>query len=271
MFCAKCGAECKAESRFCDNCGAPAGARGGRLASKGSAFLIGIVTMAGLIAASVFVFYKVQNGKFVTVGTNDQVFYSGAATKADAAALGNALKSEGYLQDLGVTVLLDKGAGGTVISFATKDGVWNQPGMLSEFEQIAWQAAPAVGGFPVQVRLVNSVKDVEKTSSVGEVAFDGGDKVIYTGSATLAIAQALGQQLKTVGFFQGQGDDVFLTKHDDGATLTFAVVDNAWNDAAVVSDFESIARDVAPAIGGLPIHLQLDDNTLTVKKDELLQ
>jgi len=246
-------------------------ARGGQLASKGLAFGIGVATLAGLFGATFLAIYAIQNRNSVTIGTKDQVFYSGTATKTDAAALGNALKNAGYFQNLGVTVLLDKGAGGTVISFVVEDGAWNKAGILSGFEQIAWQAAPAAGGLPVQVHLVDSNKDVEKTSTVGAAAFDGGDKVIYAGSAIEANAQALGQQLKTMGFFQGKGADVFLTKHDDGTTLTFVVGNNAWGDATMVSDFETIAREVAPAIGGLPVRLQLDDNALVVKKDELLQ
>jgi hypothetical protein len=246
-------------------------ARGGQLGSKWLAFAIAIATLAVLTGASVLAFYEVQNRNSVTIGTKDQVIYSGTATKADATALGNALKSEGYFQDRGVTVLLEKDGGGTTISFVVQDGVWNQPGMLSSFEETAWQVGSAVGGYPVQVHLVNSIDDVEKTSVVGEAAFDGGDAVFYEGNATQAQAQALGQQLKAIGFFQGKGANVFVTKHDDGTTLAFVVGGDAWDNPAMVSDFETIARDLAPAVGGLPLHMQLDDNTLAVKKDELLQ
>ncbi len=246
-------------------------ARGGQLASKWLAFGIGVATTAVLFGAVVLGAYEIQNRNQVTIGTKDQVFYSGTATKADATALGNALKTDGYFQDRGVTVLLDKGTGGTTISFVVQDGVWNQAGILSSFEQIAWQVASSVGGCPVQVHLVNSSKDVEITSTVGQVAFDGGDTVIYEGTATQAQAQALGQQLKTMGFFEGRGVSVFVAKHNDGTTLAFVVGSDAWDNPTDVSDFETIARDVAPAIGGLPLHLELDDNTLNMKKDELLQ
>jgi len=246
-------------------------ARGGQLGSKGAAFGIGVLTLAGVFGATAFVVYETQNRNFVTVGTKDQVFYLGAATKADAAALGNALKGDSYFQNRGVTVLLEKGNGGTTISFVVQNGAWNQPGVLSSFEQIAWQAAAAVGGYPVQVHLVNRDREVEKTSTVGEAAFDGGDAVFYEGNGTQAQAQALGQQLKALGFFRGNGANVFVTEHDDGTTLTFVVAETAWDDPDAVKDFEEIAREVAPAIGGLPLHMQLDDSTLTVKKDELLK
>jgi hypothetical protein len=246
-------------------------ARGGGLASKWLAFGIGIATLVFVVAAIFAIAFLQQSGNTVTIGTKDQVVISGSATKADATALGNALKTDGYFQDRGVTVLLDKETSGTAISFVTKEGYWNQPGVLSSFEQIAWQVAPSVGGFPVTMKIVDSNDSVEKTSTVGRVNFDGGDAVIYLGNTTQADAQALGQRLKTIGFFLGKGADVFLTKHDDGTTLAFVVSADAWSSPETASDFETITRDVAPAIGGLPVHMELDDTTLTVKKDEVVK
>jgi hypothetical protein len=205
----------------------------------------------------------------VTIGTKDQVVYSGTATANDATALGNALKAADYFQDRGVTVLLSKGAGGTVIGFVVADGVWNQAGTLSQFAEIARGVASTVGGLPVQVQLLNSTQIVEKSSTVGEVDFGGGDAVIYEGTATQADAQALGQQFKTIGFFGGKGANVFLTK-DGGTAIAFVVSDGTWNNPTMVSDFETIVRSVAPSVGGLPIDLRLDNTTLTVEKDEMV-
>jgi hypothetical protein len=205
----------------------------------------------------------------VTIGTKDQVVFSGTATASDATALGNALKAAGYLQDRGATVLLSKGAGGTVIGFVVADGAWNQAGTFASFEEIARGVASTVGGLPLQVQLLNSTQIVEKSSTVGEVDFGGGDAVIYEGTATQADAQALGQQFKTIGFFGGKGANVFLTK-DGGTTIAFVVSDGTWNNATMVSDFETIVRSVAPSVGGLPIDLRLDNTTLTVEKDEMV-
>ncbi len=206
----------------------------------------------------------------VTIGTKDQVVYSGTATANDATALGNALKAADYFQDRGVTVLLSKGAGGTVIGFVIADGAWNQAGTLASFAEIARGVASTVGGLPVQVQLLNSAQTVEKSSAVGEVDFAGGDAVIYEGTATQADAQALGQQFKTIGFFGGKGANVFLTK-DGGTTITFVVADGTWSNATMVTDFETIVRSVAPSVGGLPIDLRLDNTTLTVEKDEMVK
>lgn len=209
--------------------------------------------------------------KSVTIGTKDQVIYSGTATKDQATALGNALKTDGYFQDRGVTVKLDMGSSGTTISFVVQDGVWNQVGTLESFEEIVREVASSVGGFPIKLDLDNDHMDVEKTSTVGEVTFDGGDAVYYMGDSTQAQAQALGQQFKTISFFKGNGGNVFLSKHDGNTTLAFVVADGSWNDAALVSDFETITRSVAPTIGGLPIDMRMENTKLQVEKDEVLK
>ena len=244
-------------------------ARGGQLGSRETAFFVGIATLAVLFGVICAALYETQN-KVVIIGTKDQVIYSGLATKANAMALGNTLKSNEYFQDRGSSVLLNKGIGGATISFVVQDGVWNQPGMLSSSEELALEVAPTVGGLPVQVRLVDSKMDVEEASTVGEVHFDGSDGVYYEGSATKAEAQALGRQFESMGFFRGKGANVFLIRHDDdGTTLAFVIVREA--NPSMVSSFETIVRDVAPTVGGLPIDMHLVNTQLEVEKEELIQ
>ena len=249
-------------------------ARGGQLGSRGTAVYVGIATSAALFSVFWAAVYLNQHRQIVVIGTKDQVIYSGImATKADATALGNGLKSNTYFHDSGATVLLDKEIGSTTISFGVQEGVLNQPGMLSSFEELAREIAPTVGGLPVQIHLVGSNGDVEDISTVGEVRFDGSDGVYYAGPATTkALAQALGERFKSMGFFRGKGVNVMLTRHDDGTTLAFVVaVDGAWNDPKMVSNFEAIVREVAPTVGGLPIDMHLVNTHLEVKKDEVIE
>lgn len=245
-------------------------ASGNKPKSKSRIISIIISCLVLLTAGIRLATYLNHNHKSVTIGTKDQVIYSGTATQADATALGNALKSDGYFQDRGVTVQIDKGSGGTTISFVVQDGVWTQTSTLSSFEEIVREVAPSVGGFPVQLQLDNTKMDVEATSTVGEVTFTGGDAVYYEGSATQAQAQSIGNQFVTMGFFKGNGANVFLTKHSDGTTLAFVVADGTWNNASLVTDFETIVRSVAPAAGGLPIDMRLLNTQLQVEKDEVL-
>jgi hypothetical protein len=48
---------------------------------------------------------------------------------------------------------------------------------------------------------------------------------------------------------------------------TYVVKEGAWNDAAQVSAFETIARRIAPTIGGLPVKVHLVDSSLDTKKE----
>lgn len=204
------------------------------------------------------------------VAGNDQVLYSGAATPDDATALDKALRDGCYFEYRGGTVQLDKGNGVTAISFMVQDGAWGKPGVLSAFEEAARELAPAVGGLPVQVNLLNRNMEAKKSSTIGKMDF-GNDSIFYEGMATQADAQVLDQALKAVGFFTGAGADVFLTRHDDGTTLSFMVVEGAWDNPVKVSNFEDIARNVASAAGGLPIRLQLMNSVHDVKKEIMVR
>ena len=74
-----------------------------------------------------------------------------------------------------------------------------------------------------------------------------------------------------MGFFRGNGANVFLTKHDDGTTLAFVVVGEAWNNPTKVNSLEAIVREIAPTVGGLPLNMRLVDTQLQIKKEELIQ
>jgi hypothetical protein len=137
--------------------------RGGRLGSRWMAFWFGTAFLAALFAGIFASVYIANQRSGVVIGTKDEVFYSGAATKDDAQALGDALKSIGYFTDKGANVLVEKGKDGTIVSFVVADGTWNKPAMVAAFEKIVRQQAPTVGGLPITLRLVNTSLAVEKS------------------------------------------------------------------------------------------------------------
>jgi hypothetical protein len=243
--------------------------RGGRPGSKWVAFGCGAAVLV-VIVGFIIVSAHAADGAKVLIGSKDEIYYSGSATREEAQTLGNSLKQIGFLTDHGVSALLAKSKDGTVMSYVTKDGVWNDTAMVSSFEGITRQAAPSVGGFPVQVRLMNSEKEIKEQSTVGQAAFSGDDTVYYFGDATAAEAQELGQSLKSDGFFLGNGSGVFLSQHSDRKMISFIVRDGAWQEPALVSGFEKVVRDVADAAGGLPITPRLMTTNLEVKKDEVI-
>jgi hypothetical protein len=243
--------------------------RGGRLGSKWNAFWLGLAFLAILFTAIFVAVYAKDQKTGVVFGSKDEVYYSGIATKEEAQALGNTLKTSGYFSDKGADVVLAKGKDGTTVSFIVKEGAWDQPETLGLFEAIGQQVAPSIGGFPIQVRLLNKNYDVKADTTVGQAAF-GNDHVYYLGTATASQAKALGLALQSAGFFEGKGSDVFLSKHSDGTTLSFVVGDGVWDDTALVTDFEKIARQAAPSVSGLPVRLRLVNTSLETKKDEII-
>lgn len=248
---------------------------GGRLGSRWTAFASGLSFMAALFFVAFLSVYK-SGGAFaasnsVMIGAKDEVYYSGLATQQEAEALGNALKAKAYFTDRGADVLLSKGKDGTTLSFVVQKQFLSQPGILLSFEEVAREVAPTVGGFPVEVRLVNNAREVQLQSMVGKVAFPGDDDIYYVGTATQAQAESLGKTLTSIGFFQGNGADVFLSRHDDGTVLSFVVGNGTWEKPATVAEFKKITRDAAPSVGGMPIKFRLVDSGLDVKTEETIQ
>jgi hypothetical protein len=241
---------------------------GGRVGSKWIAFLVGGAFLALLFGVIFFGNLASFRESKVSIGAKDEVFYSGSATKEQALALGKKLKETGYLTDRGVSVFFDQEPNARILSFVVKEGSWTQPALVSSFEEIARQAAPSIGGFPVQVRLMDKQREVKTEGTVGKVNAGGDDTIYYFGTATQAEAQALGKELKSKGFFQGRGADVFLLKDNEGVTLSFVVRDGISDDSAVVSEFEKTVRNTASAVGGLPIRLRLVNPSLEVKKEQ---
>jgi hypothetical protein len=249
--------------------------QGGSLASRWTAFASGLSFMAVLLTVAFMTMYK-SGGAFaasksVTIGRKDQVYYSGSATRKDAQTLGDALKKDAFFTDRGADVLLAKGKDGTSLSFVVQDKFLSQPGILSSFEEVARQVAPTVGGFPVQLQLVDAARDVKLASTVGKLDFPGNDSIYYLGSIKRSEAQALGRSLQSVGFFEGRGNDVFLSRHKDGTVIAYVVSSGSWNRPEIVEDFEKITRNAAPSVGGLPIRFRLINTSLEIKKDQLVQ
>jgi hypothetical protein len=202
----------------------------------------------------------------VTIGTSDEVYYYHAATKEDAQALGQALVRVGFLNDRGTTILLSKGTAGTVVSFVVNEGAWDHPATVYSFEEIGRRIAPVVGGFPIQVRMIDSERALRKELTVGRVAIGAKDEVYYFGSATDAEATALGHALQSAGFLVDQGASVVLSK-GDGTGISFVLDEGAWNRPDAIAGFERLVRRVAASVGGLPIRVKLLSPRMEPKKE----
>ncbi len=117
-----------------------------------------------LIDAARTVRRELAVGKAI-IGARDEIYYFGSASEADAEALGGALKTAGFLEDTGVSVVLAKGDG-TAISFVVAGGVWERPEAVAGFESLVRRAAPSVGGLPIMLRLLNPEMEAKREVAV---------------------------------------------------------------------------------------------------------
>jgi hypothetical protein len=235
-----------------------------RIAANGLAIGIGLALLVSVVAGLVAM--RSTGDRKVTIGTNDEVYYYRRATKEDALALGRALRSIGFFNDRGTSVLLWKGASSTVISFVLDGGAWDHPNAISNFAEIGRRIANSVGGFPIQVRLVDAGRAIRKQLTVGRAAIGAKDMVYYFGSAAQTDARALGQALRAAGYFTDSGFSVALLK-GEGTVISFVVQEGAWDRPEAVATLERLARRVAPSTGGLPIQLRLLDRDMETRKE----
>jgi rhomboid protease GluP len=101
-------------------------------------------------------------GSKIVVGSNDTVNYTSRTNLQQATALGDALRSIGFFQDKGLTVLLDQGARGPEVSFSIKDTAWDSPRTIQTFQLIGRKIAPALGTQPLTLHLIDFARQATK-------------------------------------------------------------------------------------------------------------
>jgi hypothetical protein len=234
-----------------------------RIAPQWAGLGVGAALLATIVGGEIAL-HSTREPK-VAVGKNDEVYYYRRATREDALALGKALQGTGFFNDRGTSVLLWMGGGPTVVSFVVDAGTWDHPRVVSNFTEIGRRIAMSVGGFPIQVHLVDAARIVRRKMNVGKLTTGANDVVYYFGDATNGDASALGEALRTAGYFTGKGATVALLK-GEGTVFSFVVQEGLWNEPAVTATLERLVRQIAPTVGGLPIELRLLDRNMDIKQ-----
>jgi hypothetical protein len=239
-----------------------------RIAPQWIGFGVGAALLATLVGG-VIMLHSTHEPK-VEIGKNDEIYYYRRATKEDALALGKALQATGFFNDRGTSVLLWLGGGPTVVSFVMDEGAWNHPRVISNFTEVGRRVATSVGGFPIQVQLVDAHRVVHRKMTVGKWLAGTKDAVYYFGEATEADAKALAEALRTAGYFLDRGATVAVLK-GEGTVISFVVQEGLWNEPAVTATLERLVRQVAPSVGGLPMELRLLDRNMDIKQAVTVQ
>jgi hypothetical protein len=76
------------------------------------------------------------------------------------------LKSAGFSQDQGATVMFSKNDDGTAISYVVVEGAWDRPNPVAPFEALTRAVASSVGGFPLKLRLLSSRLEEKKVVAI---------------------------------------------------------------------------------------------------------
>lgn len=232
-----------------------------------------IVVVAILSLVTVFSQWNKMGKKF-KVSDKESVNYSGEATEEQAKALGEALKSFGFFDGQSEKdVLLKRGPEGTVVSFVMQEGKWDDTSVVKAYETtIANELAPAVGGVPFTIELLNDQLAIKKSLSITAVeqiyAFSPREKVRYASPVTEEDARKFGASLKDYEYFTGASEkDVLLHKGPEGMVAGFIVQPGKWDDAAILDEFRNkFATHLAPALGGVPFTIDLLDGQLNSHK-----
>jgi hypothetical protein len=240
---------------------------GGTLGSRWVASGIGSVFLCAFLA---LVFLpEILSPKKITTGNLD-VYYSGSATQSDAQGLGDALAKIGFAPTTKASVFLSKSKSeAPIVSFVVQDGFWNRPSVVLAFGNIAQSVAPTLGGYPLKVRLINGKQETQKEFLVWNKVMGTDENICYFGTATEAEATALGESFQHNQYLVNRPWEVFLTKGNDGTTISFAMT-GGWDEPAKVAIYESLVREGAPSVGRLPVRLQMLNTNLEIQKEEMV-
>ena len=204
------------------------------------------------------------------VGAKDQVIYFHHATKEDAAGLGRALKNIGYFADKGSGVVLDKSRSGTTVSPSSsprEPGLSRMPFTTTE----TWRASslqPWADSRWLCAVVRPKTRDPQRPGGRQGTRRDAEQQPPITTARPPRRCPAFfsGQSLRSAGALRDTGMTVVLAK-GDVTTLSFVVHQSPWEHPEAVNAFETLTRQVAPVVGGLPVKLRFLDTTGRSRKE----
>jgi hypothetical protein len=139
-------------------------AGGGKRASNWVGAGIGLAIFVPVATAFVTAFMVsgvnpsalVDTQEYVDMGHDQYVCYTRGSTRDDAHHFGRALEEYGYLDGtMPADVLITGKAGFREISFLGAEGTWDDEANVQWIKDMAEEIAPAIGGKPVTVRLLD--------------------------------------------------------------------------------------------------------------------
>ena len=229
---------------------------------------VGVTILAIIVMGIAWLDRKTKMGTKLQITSKESVNYSGTATEQEAQALGQALQTADYFDGQSKRdVLFHKGDDGVSLSFVLKDGKWNDPEIVTNFETFGRQIASAVGGVPFTLLLIddslNTVKTLTISTSETYFKHTEQESVRYFDGVTEDDARKLGQALQAAGYFDNTAPaEVLLKIENGGFAVSFVVQVGSWDDPQIVAQYEEFGRQIAPALGDKPLVVHMVDRSL---------
>lgn len=139
--------------------------RSGRDRPRGTQRLLVLIAGAAvIIGIGLAVLWYWSPGKEVKISRVESVYYSGQATEQQARALGEALQKAGWFngERTASAILRKTDEHGTVVSLVTNPQSWQDAGAEAYFKTLGHKIAPAVGGPPFKLDLVDQFRRVKR-------------------------------------------------------------------------------------------------------------
>ena len=102
--------------------------------------------------------------------------------------------------------------------------------------------------------------------SFGTVVAFGNDEIYYAGEATEDDARKLAGVMKEMEFFDSAGASVRLQASSGQYTVSFVLIENAWQDIQVVEGFRNIGKTLAQSGFPKPLEIHLCDDYFVAKE-----
>jgi hypothetical protein len=208
----------------------------------------------------------------ITCGPGEEVLFPSSLRK-EAERLGKVLQEVQYFNNQGPkTVQLLKRDDQTLVIFAVRDGVWEQPQHINGFTFTGLLlAARALPGIPLEIGLCDIHMKVRRTIAVeatDRLTFGPKEEVFFT-SPLKKEAEQLGKVLQQARIFDGGNNSksVLLRRRGDTWRVHFATLEGVRDNPQAVAFFRQLGAQLRQQVfAGGPVEVCLCDPEFTPRK-----
>jgi len=217
----------------------------------------------------IFMFLAVTVAALVSCGNygkkkmfdNTELYYTDKVTEAEADAVGEYLKEQGFTEGEDTkTVQLTKEGDTYQFRMVVKEGYEKDEEYIAIAEAFAYNLSEVVfEGKEVEVHLCDTKLETLKVVKMPETSDDDyqimefdGTEIEYDQSVTVSEVKAVGNYLMDSGFTDGTTKSIILLKEDDGYLFYMVSSQDYWED----EDFIALVKEFALSLSSSALNDQ---------------